>query len=224
MRKKDPILKTKRLTITPMSNDELHNLINHTNDKGLKQAYCEMLAGCESHPDMRLWYTPWKICMKENGNEIGSAGFKGKAQNGAVEIGYGINTGYEGKGCATEAVKALIEWAFFQHDVYFVEAETTADNVASKRILEKLKFKPDAEGKEGPRFLLEKPASAFMSIYMCIGMSVGMCFGISSNNIAIGMCTGMPIGLCIGLLLDSADKKKRNNLKAKRRQEKNGTK
>ena len=222
MMKKDPILKTKRLIIAPMSDTELHNLIDQTADESLKQAYGEMLAGCESHPDERLWYTAWKICLKESGEEIGSAGFKGAQTNGAVELGYGINSGFEGNGCAAEAARALIDWTFSQENVFFIEAETAPDNAASMRVLEKLNFRPDGEGTEGPRFLLEKPASAWMPVYMCIGMSVGMCFGVSFDKIALGMCIGMPIGLCIGLSLDAADEKKREALKAKRRQGRNG--
>ena len=222
MIKKEPILKTKRLVIAPMSDTELHDLIDQTADEGLKQAYGEMLRGCESHPDERLWYTAWKICLKENGEEIGSAGFKGTQTNGAVELVYGINSGFEGKGYAAESARALIDWAFSHENVFFVEAETAPDNAASMRVLEKLKFQPDDEGKEGPRFLLEKPASALMSVYMCIGMSVGMCLGVSFDETALGMCLGMSIGLCIGLSLDGADKKKRESLKAKRRQNEDG--
>ncbi|MEA4815067.1 MAG: GNAT family N-acetyltransferase [Oscillospiraceae bacterium] len=215
-------MKRKRLVIAPMSDTELHDLIDQTADEGLKQAYGEMLMGCESHPDECLWYTAWKICLKESGEEIGSAGFKGAQTNGAVELGYGINSGFEGKGYADESARALIDWAFSQEDVFFVEAETAPDNAASIRVLEKLKFRPDGEGTEGPRFLLEKPASALMSVYMCIGMSVGMCLGVSFDETALGMCLGMSIGLCIGLSLDGADKKKRESLKAKRRQNEDG--
>ena len=222
MMKKEPILKTKRLVVAPMSDNELHDLIDKTAGEDLKQAYGEMLRGCEAHPDERLWYTAWKICLKESGEEIGSAGFKGAQTNGAVELGYGINSEFEGKGYAAEAARALIDWASSQETVFFVEAETAPDNAASLRVLEKLKFQPDGEGAEGPRFLLEKPASAWMSMYMCIGMSFGMCFGVSFDKIGLGMCIGMPIGLCIGLSLDAADKKKRNALKAKRRQDGNG--
>ncbi len=215
--KKDLILKTKRLAVSPMSDTQLHTLIDQTADEGLKQAYGEMLAGCKSHPAERLWYTAWKICLKEGGEEIGSAGFKGAQTNGAVELGYGIDPGFAGRGYATEAAQALINWAFSQENVYFVEAETAPDNEASRRILEKLKFQPDGEGEEGPRFLLEKPASAWMSIYMCLGMSVGMCFGLSFNNIAMGICMGLPLGLCLGAALDAADKKKREAFREKRR-------
>ena len=214
---KDPTLKTKRLILTPMTDEELHTLMDQTPDSSLKQAYGEMLAGCKSDPKNRLWYTAWNICLRENTESIGNAGFKGTEKDGGVEIGYGMNPGCEGKGYATEAAKALVDWAFSRENIYFIEAETAPENQASRRILEKLHFQPDGTGEEGPRFLLEKPASAWMSIYMCMGMSLGLCFGVASDHLAMGLCLGMPIGMCLGLALDEADKKKRAALKEKRK-------
>lgn len=52
----------------------------------------------------------------------------------------------------------MTRWAFAQQDVDFVEAETDPDNRASQRILEKCGFVPNGEtGKEGPRFVVERP-------------------------------------------------------------------
>ena len=58
----------------------------------------------------------------------------------------------------TEAVQAMIRWAFAQQDVDFVEAEADPDNRASQRILEKCGFVPNGKtGEEGPRFVVERP-------------------------------------------------------------------
>lgn len=184
-------------------------------DGEMKKAYGEMLAGCEGHPAGRLWYTAWKVCLKDNDEIAGDMCFKGAQTDGAVEIGYGINPGYEGKGFATEAAKALTEWAFLQQGVYFIEAETAPDNKASGRVLEKLGFALCGEGEEGPRFLLEKPVSAMVSVYISIGMCLGISIGVSIGKLAAGMCIGLSAGLCMGLLTDAGDKKKRAELKAK---------
>ena len=149
---KDPILKTKRLLLTPMTDGELEALILRAEAPELKAAYGEMLDGCRSDAANRLWYTAWKITLKGSGEAVGDLGFKGPAKNAAVEIGYGIDEPQRLKGYATEAAQALIEWAFSHEEVTFVEAETEADNLASKRVLEKLGFGPDGEGEEGPRF------------------------------------------------------------------------
>ena len=181
MGKKTVQLKTKRLMILPMTDEELENLIRVTDSPELKQAYQEMLDGCRQNPNQRIWYTAWKICLKENkkevGKQIGDIGFKGPAEHYSVEIGYGIDTEYEGNGYATEAAKAMIDWAMYQENVYFVEAEVASDNMASRRVLEKLSFQPDGVGEEGDRFVLEKESTSWMAIYMLFGLSIGLSFG-----------------------------------------------
>ena len=213
-------LKTKRLMILPMTDEELENLIRVTDSPELKQAYQEMLDGCRQNPNQRIWYTAWKICLKENkkevGKQIGDIGFKGPAEHYSVEIGYGIDTEYEGNGYATEAAKAMIDWAMYQENVYFVEAEVASDNMASRRVLEKLSFQPDGVGEEGDRFVLEKESTSWMAIYMLFGLSIGLSFGNLSGNTATGMCLGMGIGLCIGTAMDASFKKQREQIRKER--------
>jgi ribosomal-protein-alanine N-acetyltransferase len=65
-------------------------------------------------------------------------GFKGYPNTeGSTEIGYGIDTAYQNKGYMSEAVQALIDWAF-THPFCRVITATDVKNPASKRLLEKL--------------------------------------------------------------------------------------
>lgn len=220
MGKKEVQLKTKRLMILPMTDEELENLIRMTDSPELKQAYQEMLDGCRQNQEQRIWYTAWKICLKENkkeiGKQIGDIGFKGPVEHYSVEIGYGIDAEYEGNGYATEAAKAMIDWAMYQENVYFVEAEVASDNMASRRVLEKLSFQPDGVGEEGDRFVFEKESTSWMAIYMLFGLSIGLSFGNLSGNTATGMCLGMGIGLCIGAAMDASFKKQREQIRKER--------
>ena len=85
---------------------------------------------------------------------IGTLSFKGIDDKGIVEIGYGINEGYENKGYMTEAVRAIVKWASEQPNVNQIEAEAEKDNIESIRVLEKCNFVPNGEiGKEGIRFV-----------------------------------------------------------------------
>jgi len=217
-------LKTKRLRIVPLNIEQMALLCesqenlnavlglatNHAGqDEHLQAAYNEMYKNCQQHEKDYLWYTNWQIILKEENKSIGSVGFLGAAnKKHEMEIGYGINDEYQSKGYATEAVKALCEWAFSQN-VYYIQAQTEPDNEPSKKVLIKCGFKQLEAQNENLLFELEKPASAWMSIYMCLGMSVGMCFGVSSDNIAIGIGMGMAIGVALGLALDADDKNKR---------------
>ncbi|MGN0354559.1 MAG: GNAT family N-acetyltransferase [Muricoprocola sp.] len=157
MNKNELCVKTKRMLIQPMSDEEIENLIDTSDSDELRNAYSEMLSGCKSDPENRIWYAPWKMTLKKDHTYIGDLGFKGPVRDNAVEIGYGILPEHEGKGYTTEAVQAMTQWAFGNADIVFIEAETEPENRASQRILEKCGFVPDGEGKEGPRFVLEKP-------------------------------------------------------------------
>ena len=71
---------------------------------------------------------------------MASGGFKGPPQDGTVEIGYSVLPQFQGRGYATEMVRALIDWAFAQPGVLRIVAETTENNVASMRLLHRLGF------------------------------------------------------------------------------------
>lgn len=150
------MIKTERLVISAASDDEMLALIENETDEGLKAAYGEMLAGCIAYPEDRNWYAAWFISLKD-GARIGDLGFKGYPPEGNVEIGYGLLPEYWGRGYATEAVCAAVEWALKQPGVTAVEAETEPDNAASQRVLEKAGFAPNGiMGEEGPRFIKVK--------------------------------------------------------------------
>ena len=40
------------------------------------------------------------------------------------------------------------------------------------------------------------------TIYMGLGLTIGVAIGAAMDNIPIGMCIGLGIGLCIGTILD----------------------
>jgi [ribosomal protein S5]-alanine N-acetyltransferase len=72
---------------------------------------------------------------------VGTIGFKNTpAEAREVEIGYGINASHWGLGLASEAVQALITWAFETGYATRVTAKTAVNNPASMRVLEKNGF------------------------------------------------------------------------------------
>ena len=221
MGKKLPVIKTKRLLIQPMTNEEIRELIAEVSDEDLKEAYKQMLSGCEENPEKRDWYAPWKMLLKKEGTHIGELGFKGEPVEKTVEIGYGILKEYEGNGYTTEAVDALILWAYGSGDVYFVEAETEPDNEASKRVLNKLEFVPDGEGEERLRFVKESEQTNWVSVYMLFGLSIGTAIGSQIGSIAIGTALGICLGMLLGVWLNSAWKKEREKARENRKKLRN---
>lgn len=59
---------------------------------------------------------------------------------GAAELGYWIGEAYQGRGYATQACRALIKRAFAQLNINEIYASYKMENLASKRVLEKLGF------------------------------------------------------------------------------------
>ena len=210
-------IKTKRLTLCPMSDAEIEALIERTPSDELRAAYGEMLSGGKSDPGNRVWYAPWSMVLKDAQEYVGDLGFKGPVKKHAVEIGYGVLPEYEGLGYTTEAVQAMTQWAFQQKDVVFVEAETDPENKASQRVLEKCGFVPDGTtGDEGPRFVLESPLTNWTPVYMLFGMSIGMAIGHFQNQVLWGMSIGMSLGVLAGVLLNNSAKKNREALRQQR--------
>lgn len=82
------------------------------------------------------------IIIHRDTNEImGDMGFKGGPNNvGEIDLGYSIVPSYQGKGFATEMGKAMVKWGKSQTDVKTVKAACNPDNIASKRVLEKIGF------------------------------------------------------------------------------------
>lgn len=150
------MIETERLKIYAASQEEMERFIESQTIDVLRLAYAEMLNGCLNAPDQWEWYAIWMIELKD-GTHIGELCFKGLDPNGIAEIGYGISEKYQNNGYASEAVKAVLEWAFNKPNVTAVEAETDPRNAASKRVLEKCGFVLNGKfGEEGPRYTISR--------------------------------------------------------------------
>ncbi len=89
-----------------------------------------------------LGWGVWFVQIVDTGETIGDIGFKGKPDSdGAVEVGYGISSTAQNKGYATEAVKALINWAFSTNKVTTIKADCLEDNIPSIKVLGKIGMK-----------------------------------------------------------------------------------
>jgi len=89
---------------------------------------------------------PWQhgffVVDREESRVIGTAGFKGAPDaDGVVEIAYGIAPEYQGRGYATEAAQALVEFALAEDSVKTVRAHTLPEPNASTRVLTKNGFR-----------------------------------------------------------------------------------
>ena len=94
--------------------------------------------------------------------------------------------------------------------------DTHVDNQPMRRALEKYGFQYCGiirifNGDERIAFHKANPSKNtdqphYLSIFMCLGLSIGLAIGAGIGNIPIGMCFGMSIGVGIGALLDKKRK------------------
>lgn len=101
-------------------------------------AWVELLRAA---PGPDPWTLGFAVVHRDDARVIGSAGFKGApGDDGAVEIAYGIVPGYQRKGYATEAARALVAFALERVDVTSIRAHTQPENGPSGRVLAKSGF------------------------------------------------------------------------------------
>jgi len=107
------------------------------NDEKSAQFFVDVL---RKHPERSGWMMWYFVLDRPGGRTaIGNGGFKGPPVDGAVEVGYSIMEEVQGRGYATEAVSALLEWAY-AHGAERVVAQTFPELHASQKVLQKLGF------------------------------------------------------------------------------------
>ena len=85
----------------------------------------------------------WAVEEKQTGALIGRSGIAYHREWPAdPEVGWLIDTPWQGQGLATEAGAACVDYAFGELDFPRVVSICTADNLASRRVMEKLGFAP----------------------------------------------------------------------------------
>jgi len=87
----------------------------------------------EAGDDPAWWI--WSIGADASREAIGAAGFSGPPDDhGLVWVGYALYAPHRGSGFATEAVRAIVEWAFTNAEVSAVLATIAPENHASRAV------------------------------------------------------------------------------------------
>ncbi|MBD2563046.1 MULTISPECIES: GNAT family N-acetyltransferase [Nostoc] len=82
----------------------------------------------------------WGIARKQDNVLIGSCGFRWNPQEHSAEVGYELVSTFWRQGIMTEAVHTILQFGFEKMGLCFVVAQVMLDNIASKKLLEKLGF------------------------------------------------------------------------------------
>jgi [ribosomal protein S5]-alanine N-acetyltransferase len=106
----------------------------------VERAFSADLGAIRSDPARRLWGDRLMIGRLSSAEPriVGSVIFHGRPEDGVAEVGYGVEMESQGRGFATEATRACIEWALAQPECHTVTATTFPWHRASLRVIEKL--------------------------------------------------------------------------------------
>lgn len=87
----------------------------------------------------------YEIRRREDGHAIGGIGFHGLPdESGSVTIGFGLSPAVRGQGYASEALRALLQFAREQ-GVTRVKGDTDHDNAASQHVLTAAGMRPTGQ-------------------------------------------------------------------------------
>ena|SRR5687768_16554919 len=103
---------------------------------------------------------------RDTGRFVGDVGLSpAEGESGVVKIGYTMDPAHQGRGYATEAVRALVDYAFDTLGADIVRAYASAENLPSIRVAEKAgltlveRFERTYEGEtwQGVRYEIARP-------------------------------------------------------------------
>ena len=158
-------IKTERLTLKKMGISDKDRLISLLGDSRVSQTLSNL-----PHPytdeDAEYWLdivnaSEFKLSIFQNGILIGGIGLTPE-DDGYCEFGYWLGFEYWGKGYATEACNALLNYAKTNTSYKNFKANVYKGNTASSKVLEKIGFRQIGEGKV---FSLSKQESMPCSNY-----------------------------------------------------------
>ena len=141
------------IILRPWSIDDAKQLAEIANNKNIADNLQDHFPFPYSLKDARKWLSevisvdpPCNFAIVSNGIIVGNIGVltKDDIHRKNIEIGYFLAEKYWGEGIAPRAVKAIASYAFSNFDIVRAYAETFADNIRSRRTLEKAGFTLEA--------------------------------------------------------------------------------
>ncbi|MFL9485285.1 GNAT family N-acetyltransferase [Chitinophagaceae bacterium LWZ2-11] len=146
-----PVLTTERLVLRHLTNEDalpIHSLrsneeVNKYLDRAPSTDIADALAfirniGKYINSQASVY---WAITLKNDNTLIGTVCFWNfDLENETIELGYELLPAFQGKGIMAEAVRKVILYGFNEMKAATITASPSADNAASKILLEKAGF------------------------------------------------------------------------------------
>lgn len=143
-----PDINTERLLLRRMTMKDAQDVYDYSRDPEVAQ---HVLWSAQKHVSEAKEYirymnrryrddlpSSWGVIDKASGRLVGTIGYMDHSEdNASVEVGYSLAKWVWGKGLATEALRAVIDYTFESMDVNRIEAQHEIDNPASGRVMQK---------------------------------------------------------------------------------------
>ena len=148
-----PTLNTPRLTLIEITEKHLNDLFEIFSDEDTMKFYDiwphqnkeRTLLHNQSYQKRYADGTGIRWGISLNDKLIGTIGFGWHPQRHFANLGYDLNKAYWGKGIITEAIQAVLKYAFEIEKIHRIEAQTDPKNLASQKVLLKNGFVNEGE-------------------------------------------------------------------------------
>ena len=151
----DPTLRTTRLVLRPLAYADVPALFEAIDSsRAYLAAWLPWEHDIRSPDDLRVFVDrtlrmnadgeAHRALFEPDGRLAGHASIESAvAAQRSAELGYWVRADRAGRGYATEAVRALLEWGFRHLGLHRVAAFADVANAASRRVLEKTGFREE---------------------------------------------------------------------------------
>lgn len=145
------LLKSERIILRPFTMDDAEDLYEYLSDVDVVKfepynTYTREMAyeAAKARTDNSAFIA---VCLKENDKLIGNLYFNRiePEKINTYELGYVFNKRFHGRGYATEAAECLLMYIFSTLKAHRVIACCNTENTSSWKLLERLKFRREAE-------------------------------------------------------------------------------
>lgn len=150
------MLETERLILRPMNDGDIDDIFAMRADKDVMRFIREPVTNRrEAEKWIELISSLWShekigfcaLIEKQSGKFIGWCGLWRLKETGEIEVGYALAKDFWGKGFAVEAAEACLQYGFNQLNLEKIVAVANPENIASRRVMEKLGMCFDYIGK-----------------------------------------------------------------------------
>ena len=144
-------IETPRLILRPFTLEDVRpsfemeqdpDISKYTQDGGVKtlEQVERLISGVINGDYQRFGFGRFAVEFRETGEFIGFCGLKYLFDDHEVDLGYRIRKDMWGKGLASEACRASLEYGFTELNIPEIVAYILPDNKLSIRVIEKLNF------------------------------------------------------------------------------------